>query len=229
MSTTNKKAYIYKMKLVPANIFAIVIFIILLIGTLFLNRNVLQSSENFILFFIAMILYMCLHELLHGVGFYLGGTKRQNIRYGICLEKGIFYCMAYQEISKKNILISLQMPFVVIGVITYIIGIIFNLPLLVLLSLINLTGAAMDVAMFIYLLKLPKDITYSESSEPDEFVLISKEDLTKFKSIFFEIEKVKDYKKEDYIFEKTKKVKITKASIIILLVFIVLGILMELI
>ena len=95
-----------------------------------------------------------LHELLHGLGYLIGGTKRENIIYGMALEKGILYAMANQELDKKNILISLQMPFVVIGVITYIIGAIISSPLLVTLSIINLMGAAMDLVMFFYILKL---------------------------------------------------------------------------
>ena len=229
MSLTNKKAYIYKMKMLPANVLSIIIFVLFLVVTVLLNRSVFIGSENFVVFSVAMILYLCLHELLHGLGFYLGGTKRKNIKYGMCLEKGIFYCMAYQEISKKNILISLQMPFMVIGVITYIIGVVSNIPLLTLLSIINLTGASMDIVMFMYILKLPKDITYSESKEPDEFVLISNTDLTKKKNLFFEITKVKDYKKEDYVFKNTKKVEISKTSIIILVVFVIVGILMSII
>ena len=229
MSLTNKKAYIYKMKMLPANVLSIIIFVLFLVVTVLLNRSVFIGSENFVVFSVAMILYLCLHELLHGLGFYLGGTKRKNIKYGMCLEKGIFYCMAYQEISKKNIIISLQMPFMVIGVITYIIGVVSNIPLLTLLSIINLTGASMDIVMFMYILKLPKDITYSESKEPDEFVLISNTDLTKKKNLFFEITKVKDYKKEDYVFKNTKKVEISKTSIIILVVFVIVGILMSII
>lgn len=229
MSLTNKKAYIYKMKMLPANVLSIIIFVLFLVVTVLLNRSVFIGSENFVVFSVAMILYLCLHELLHGLGFYLGGTKRKNIKYGMCLEKGIFYCMAYQEISKKNILISLQMPFMVIGVITYIIGVVSNIPLLTLLSIINLTGASMDIVMFMYILKLPKDITYSESKEPDEFVLISNADLTKKKNLFFEITKVKDYKKEDYVFKNTKKVEISRTSIIILVVFVIVGILMSII
>lgn len=221
MSTTSKKAYIYKMKLGPANILCLGIIAILYIFTVVVfHINI--SFNNPLILFILIILYLMLHEFLHGVGYFVGGVKRKNIQYGIRLEKGIFYAMAYQELTKKNILISLQMPFMVIGVITYIIGVIFNFPLLVLLSIINISGASMDLAMFFYISRL-KDVTYSESGEPDEFVLISKEDLTKKKSIFLKIVNVKDYKKEDYIFKIDKKIDITKVSIIIMLVFILLG------
>ena len=223
MNTTNKrKAYTYKMNLTSANILCIII-LILMIGVTLIIMPEFYKYKNTALLFIFMILYMMLHEFLHGVGYFIGGTKSKNISYGICLEKGIFYAMAYQELSKKNILISLQMPFMVIGIITYIIGIIFNIKLLVFLSIINICGAAMDIVMFIYISKL-KNVTYSESGNPDEFVLISDEDLTKKKSRFLTIVDTKDYKKEDYDFKNIKKLNITKTSIIILVLFILLGV-----
>ena len=221
MNTTSKKAYTYKMNLGPANILCLGIMAILYVFSIVVfHINI--SFDNPLILFILIILYLMLHEFLHGVGYFIGGVKRKNIQYGIRLEKGIFYAMAYQELTKKNILISLQMPFMVIGVITYIIGIIFNIPILVLLSIINISGASMDLAMFFYICKL-KDITYSESGEPDEFVLISKEDLKKKKSIFLKIVNVKDYKKSDYEFNIDKKIDVTKKSIIIIILFLLLG------
>ena len=222
MSTTSKKAYVYKMKLGPANILCLGIIVILYIFTIVVFHTNISFNSNPLILFILIILYLMLHEFLHGVGYFVGGVKRRNIQYGIRLEKGIFYAMAYQELTKKNILISLQMPFMVIGVITYVIGIIFNIPILVLLSIINISGASMDLAMFFYISKL-KEVTYSESGEPDEFVLISSEDLTKKKSIFLNIVNVKDYKKSDYEFKVDKKIDVTRTSIIIMLVFILLG------
>ena len=222
MSTTNKKAYVYKMKLGPANVLCLVIMVVLYILSVFLMGKSLSLYNQPFILFLLIILYLMLHEFLHGVGYFLGGVKRSNIQYGICLEKGIFYAMAYQELSKKNIIISLQMPFMVIGVITYIIGVVFNIPMLVLLSIVNISGASMDLAMLFYISKI-KNVTYSESGNPDEFVLISSEDLGKRKSIFLKIVDIKDYKKEDYTFPKQKKIVCTKTSIIILVLFLLLG------
>lgn len=223
MSTTNKKVYVYKMNLIPANVLSIVILILAAMLAWFFKVELWNNKMNYFIVFILIILYLMLHELLHGIGYFLGGTKRKYITYGIELEKGIFYAMAYSKLTKKNILISLQMPFMVIGVITYIIGVIFNIPLLVLLSVVNISGASMDLAMFIYFLRLPKDFTYSESGNPDEFVIISSEDLTKKKSIFTKIVEVKDYKEKDFEFKNLKKIKVTKASIIVLVLFLLLG------
>lgn len=224
MNTTSKKTYVYKMNLLPANILCILIFIICLIIPVIFKINVFQYNNYFIVF-LFIILYLMLHELFHGFGYLIGGTKRKYITYGIELEKGIFYAMAYSKLTKKNILISLLMPFIVIGVITYVIGIIFNIPLLVFLSAVNISGASMDLAMFIYFLRLPKDFTYSESGNPDEFVVISSEDLSKKKSIFLKIVEVKDYKEKDFEFKNLKKVKITKLSIVLLILFLILGLL----
>jgi hypothetical protein len=223
MSTTNKKkTYVYKMNLLTANILCILIFILFSVLAVLLKVNIFQFKNYFIVFLL-IILYLMLHEFLHGVGYFLGGTKRSNITYGIELEKGIFYAMAYQKLTKKNILISLQMPFTVIGLITFIIGVIFNIPILVFLSIVNISGASMDLAMFIYFLRLPKDFTYSESGNPDEFVIISQEDLSKKKSIFLKLVEVKDYKEKDFEFKDLKKIKITKLSIVLIIVFLLLG------
>ena len=172
MKISKKKAYIFKMNLWTANIFSIAVFVIMAIITILLIGYTAIFQKPFILTLI--IIYFAIHELLHGIGYFIGGTKLKNISYGIALEKGIFYCMGYQEITKKNILISLQMPFMVIGVITYIIGIIFKLRVLTWLSVFNIMGAAMDMAMFIFISGI-KNVHYSESGKPNEFVLITSE------------------------------------------------------
>ena len=221
---TTKKAYVYKMKLVPANVLGTIMFILLVIFSLFIKAD-FSMRGNFFVLFLMIVLYLCCHEVLHGIGYILGGTKKENVSFGICLEKGILYCMAYQELTKKNILLSLQMPFVVLGVITYIIGYFCHIPNLIFLSIVNLIGASMDMAMFIYISKLDKDVIYSESGEPDQFVLISKEDLTKKKSRFLEIVEVKDYKKSDYQFKNIKKVTISKFSAILLGILLIVALL----
>ena len=221
MSTTNRKAYTFEMNLVSANILSIIIFLLFSVLTvsIFGFQNMFEHPFSLTI----LLSYFALHEVLHGIGFYLGGVKLSNIVYGILLEKGIFYCMAYQEVSKKNILISLQMPFMVIGVITYIISILFHLPFLAWLSVVNIMGASMDLVMFYIIWRIP-DVTYSESGKPNEFVLISAQNLKK-KSLFLRLKDVKDYKKEDYVFHGFKRFTITKSSFIVLIILILLDIL----
>jgi hypothetical protein len=225
-----KKAYVYKMNLVPANLLGLVVFILLLVLTSALNIDLLSVFNDlpFILILALLILYMLLHELLHGIGYRITGSKSNKIKYGVELEKGILYTLVLEEVPKKNILVSLQMPFVIIGIITYILGYILNIPLLLLLSIFNLMGASMDLVMFIYISRI-KDVHYAETKASNEFILISKEDLTKKKSLFFRITEVKDYKKDDYIIKLDNKITITKASIIFTIIYLIFGIIITLI
>ena len=225
-----KKAYVYKMNLVPANFLGLVVFILLLVLTSALNINILSVFNNlpFIVILALLMIYMVLHELLHGIGYHITGSKSNKIKYGVELEKGILYTLVLEEIPKKNILVSLQMPFVIIGIITYILGYILNIPLLVLLSIFNLMGASMDLVMFIYISRI-KDVHYAETKASNEFILISKEDLTKRKSLFFRIIEEKKYKKEDYIIKSDKKITISKASIIFTIIYLIFGIIITLI
>lgn len=225
-----KKAYVYKMNLVPANFLGLVVFILLLVLTSALNIDLLSVFNDlpFILTLALLILYMLLHELLHGIGYRITGSKSNKIKYGVELEKGILYTLVLEEVPKKNILVSLQMPFVIIGIITYILGYILNIPLLVLLSIFNLMGASMDLVMFIYISRI-KDVHYAETKASNEFILISKEDLTKKKSLFFRITEVKNYKKDDYIIKLDNKITITKASIIFTIIYLIFGIIITLI
>ena len=70
-------------------------------------------------------------------------------------------CLCKQNISKKNILISLLFPFIFIGVITYVIGVLFNNSVLIWLSILNISGCSGDLMMFLGLLRL-KNFEYSE-------------------------------------------------------------------
>ena len=99
----NKKAYYFKMNLVPANILAFVILIICFIFTVVIDKNY-RFDSNVLVLFITMMLYFCLHEFLHGVGYFLGGGHRDKIKYGICLEKGLLYCMDWlcPEVSREQ-------------------------------------------------------------------------------------------------------------------------------
>ena len=225
-----KKAYVYKMNLVPANLLGLVVFILLLVLTNVLKVNILPVFDKipFIWILVLLMLYMILHEVLHGIGYRITGTKTNKIKYGIELEKGILYTLVLEEVPKKNILVSLQMPFVIIGIITLLSGYILNIPLLVLLSIFNLMGASMDLVMFIYISRI-KDVHYAETKASDEFILISKEDLTKRKSLFFKIIEVNNYKKEDYIVKSDKKITISKASIIFTIIYLIFGIIITLI
>ena len=170
------KYYRYSMNMKKLNIFCIIImiFVFIIIGLMGLFSYL--DFKCLILYFF----WMFLHEFIHGVGFYINGVKHKNIVYGANLEKGIFYCMCKEKISKKGIMISLFFPFIFIGVVTLIIGLVIYNPILIILSLLNIAGCAGDIAMIISFIKLP-DFSYLDLDDCTGFVLVSHDDLSKYK------------------------------------------------
>lgn len=210
------KYYKYSMNVKVFNVICTLGYIPLFIIIFLLN--ILEYVD---LYFLAVyFLWMFLHEFIHGIGFSLSkGVLHKNIVYGACFEKGIFYCMCKQRISKRGIMVSLMLPFLLIGVVTLVIGFIFNLPILILLSLFNILGCVGDIIMFISFIKMPF-ADYLDLDDCTGFVLISDKDLSKYKLFGLDLIEVGDISKlesaKDY-----KKITISKLSLIIFIVLIV--------
>ena len=143
--------------------------------------SLFNDTKFIVVMFPIMILYFMLHELLHALGYILHGADKSKITFGMELEKGVFYCLCKEDISKKTILFSLMYPLFFIGIVTYVIGIVFNLHLLLLLSIINISGAAGDIMYFLFIIRLNKEITFSELDDGTSFVIKNIDDINKYK------------------------------------------------
>lgn len=214
-----KKYYVYEMNGVTLQIISVIFLIIMLFITFYFSNEITMTDKDFELIFLLIIPYLILHELLHSLAYVINGAKFKNITYGAHLEKGILCCLCKQNISKRNILISLLFPFVIIGVITYIIGILTNNIVLIWLPILNISGCSADLIMFFDLLKL-KDFEYSEYDNPMAFGLYTNKNLSKTKLFGLKyIGETKSLEKNNM-----KKISISKFSIITFIIFIILGI-----
>lgn len=212
-----KKYNLFEMKLENINVICIMIVIVLTIITPIIDTNYDIMNINLILLIILMIPYFILHEIIHSLSYIIFGAKPKNITFGVHLEKGILCCLCKQNVTKNNILISLLSPFIIIGVITYIVGIIISNDLLIFLSIINMAGSAADLVMFYHLSKL-KNFEFSEYDNPVAFAIYTKEDLSNKKLWGL---KYIGNKKE---LEKTtnKKITISKTSTICFVIILIL-------
>lgn len=212
-----KKYYLYEIDMKSVNIIGIILIIVLLVITPIIDINYNPANINIMMFIIFSIFYFVLHEIIHGIAYVMGGADFKNITFGIHLEKGILCCSCKQNVTKKNILFSLLAPFFLIGVVTYILGIILSNSLLVLLSIMNLAGSAGDLVMFYSLSRL-KNFEFSEYDNPIAFALYTKEDLSTKK--LFGLNYIGNTNK----LEKTKsdKLVISKISKIVLIGIVIL-------
>lgn len=218
-SGSRKNYYLFKMNALILNGVSLIltVFCFYIFYLIYRNDSLIVLYNNLNIIMILYIPYLLLHELLHSFAYIKYGADFDNITYGMHLEKGILCCLCKQRISKKNILCSLLYPFIIIGIITLLLGIIVDSSLLILLSLINITGCSGDLVMFYHLLKL-KNYEFSEYNDPMAFALYTSEDFSKLKlfGLTF-IEKTTKIDKSDL-----RKVVISKPSIIILIIFYVL-------
>lgn len=220
-----KKYYLFKMNLVILQVISTIILITMIITTYLIHSNIIielfesfTNMKNYLLIIPIIFGYSTLHEILHSIGYVIYGAKIKNITYGMELEKGVFYCLCKQDISKKNILNSLMYPLFYIGILTYIIGMMFEIPILVFLSIINISGAAGDIIYFLFIIKLNKEVMFSEYDDCVSFALLSAEDISKYKHFGLHFIGTQDnIKRDDY-----KKIKISKLSFIMIILCFIL-------
>ena len=217
------KYYTYKMNMLVLNVFSVVLLIFMVILTYLLCGNLDFIEDINLISIVCIILWVFLHEILHSIGFIsLGKVRGKNVVFGIELEKGIFYCMCKQEISKINIIISLLFPLVIIGFITYFLGLYFNNNLLILLSVFNISGAVGDIAMLIDIIRMPNDIKYLDLDDTTSFTILSKSDLSKNKYISI-LDKKGNYNERIKATDYTK-LKISKVSKVFVILFVFMAI-----
>lgn len=214
-----KRYYLFKLNLTILNILSIIIFVfMLIISSIFFNFDFLNLSSNWFGLLFWYLLYTFLHEILHAISYILNGAKFNKVTFGILLEKGILYCLCKQNISKKNILISSICPLFFIGFVTYIISIIYNLPLLMFMSILNIAGSAGDIVTFMYLRKI-KSFEFTEMDDPTMFALYSSKDVSKIKHFGLKfIGRQDNVKRQDF-----KKVDISIISILLMLFLLIMS------
>ena len=224
------KYYTYKLDMKVLNIFAVLLFI--LVGGIIL---LLEQHDNYIVtmpmttFFILMFLWLVIHELLHGIAFGLfKSVKKENITFGMFLEKGVFYCMCKQNIGKKEILTSLLFPITIIGFITLLMGMLMNHYELVFLSILNIVSSIGDIIMTIYFIKCPNDIIYLDLDDCTSFTVLSNKSLDDIKVPGIILDKKGIYNQKKVVAKDKRKLVISKASYI-LLIFILLLIILTII
>ena len=126
----------------------------------------------------AMILYMILHELVHGVAMKICGTKK--VKYGFT---GMYAFAGSEDLyDKKSYIFVALAPVVFWGVVLLIINLFVPLGwfwVVYLIQIANISGAAGDFFVTVKFLKMPRDILVQDygvgmtvySKEEIEFII----------------------------------------------------------
>ena len=207
------KYYKFELSMAWANVLSVILLVLGMIVALFTYGGFFSAnSSGFMLF--ELLIYLVIHELLHGIAFSCFCKNKSNVKYGAMLEKGVLYAMCQERISKKGAFISLMAPTVVLTFIALIPACIFRIDTLVMLAIFNLSGAAGDLLMTLFLTKLPKDIQYIDYDNVIGFYLLSKKDLSKYNSPY--VKYVESGTDSDKLINKNiKSIYISKQSWIV--------------
>ena len=226
----NVMYYTYGLDMVFLNILSLVIFGVVWVLVVFISGgDYLWNGNQAAYLLLAMIFWLGLHEVLHGIGFAIfPEVVKKNIVFGIALEKGVFYCMCKQKISRKVILTSLLFPVTFIGIVTLIWGMIVHSYYLVMLSILNIAGAVGDLVMIWYFLRVDKDIIYLDLDDSTSFTVLSDKDLSCYHTCGIKLLESGVYH-EDMKAHDMRKVVVSKQSFIILGLIVVLSFIMILI
>ncbi len=133
------------------NLYAILFIIVLAIPTLLLFGSfniVIDGFESLVpafLYMIAFLVFVVIHELLHGISFILfGKVKIKEVKFGLVLKSGMAYCISTVPVPIKAARISLMMPVYAVCIPLYIVGILLNSVGLALLAIFFLSGSIAD-------------------------------------------------------------------------------------
>lgn len=221
-----EKYYKFSLNMKLANIIAIILSILfILLLFILVNNNYLTYHGYFIM--TLYLMYMVLHELCHGLGYSLYVKDKSNIKFGAVFEKGVLYAMCQEKLTKKQIMISLLLPLLLLSVLVLPIAIIFKNADLFFLAGLNLIGSIGDIAMLKLISRMPSDIKYIDLDSEIGTYLLSKKDLKSYQTKMLKYTESAKYS-DSLIAKDIKKVHITKASLICFIMFILLDILIML-
>ena len=118
-----------------------------------------------------------IHELVHATAFMIVGVRYKNVKFGYDIKKMIIFCSASQPITKGRYKFVLIAPFVILGLIPYILSIIFlNYPYLFFSSLM-IGASAGDLTMLSKLLKLKGDFMVLDHPTEPAFYIVEEVDV----------------------------------------------------
>ncbi len=144
--------------IVIAVLLAVPIHFVVPISSMFSMENGMQNYIlRFGVFLVSMILYMILHEFVHGVAMKICGTKK--VKYGFT---GMYAFAGSKDFYDKKAYIFIALaPVVFWGIVLAIVNLFVSVEwfwVVYLIQIINLSGAAGDLFVTVKFSRLPRDV-----------------------------------------------------------------------
>lgn len=106
-----------------ANVYGTVFSILFFVISIFLYGGEVHFSitlQDLLFFILLIVVGIVIHEVLHGLGFYLSGKVAwSDIRFGVVWKKMIFYACCLQPLPISNYRLAVLLPGLLLGIIPY--------------------------------------------------------------------------------------------------------------
>ena len=133
------------------------------ITTLFsMEKGMINYILRFVVLAVSSVLYIILHELVHGIAMKIYGTKK--VKYGFT---GLYaFAGSDDYYGKKSYIFIALAPIVFWGIVLSVVNILVPIEwfwVVYIIQITNLSGAAGDLFVTIKFAKMPRDILISDS------------------------------------------------------------------
>lgn len=139
-----------KIDIVAANVFALVVaapfLLLVLVPYVMLHGNPLAQDYNMVLFVVAILVGIVVHELIHGLtwsSFTKDGWK--SIEFGVIWQYLTPYCTCREPMKKVPMILAAIMPTIVLGFVPAIVGILTGQAILILFAAALIIGGGGDM------------------------------------------------------------------------------------
>lgn len=151
------------------NLISIMLFLVLLIATLLFGfkdpfTGTVELTES-LLYFASFFGYIIIHELLHGVSFFIfGKVGIRNLKFGVIIKSGVAYCNSLVPVKVWAARLSLMMPIYIICLPLYIYSLFAQNLILTILAILYFTGSLGDLYYMWKLRKTDKNLYMFEEA-----------------------------------------------------------------
>ncbi len=147
-----------KISALRANVVAMVIsapfWLAFLVPFVILHGNPFAQDYNALLFVLAMIAGIVIHELIHGLTFAIFTEKAwKSIEFGIIWEYMTPYCTCSEPMKKGPMIVAAIMPTIVLGFLPAVLGIITGKWVIMFFAIILIMGGGGDMMIILNILK----------------------------------------------------------------------------
>ena len=169
---------VVSISMVKANILVFIVSIAMLAGVPFLHVLLFGSAgltvtpTGLFLFLAAIVIFVCLHEAIHLIGFrYIGGVPKQELAWGINWRMGVAYAHAKKPITVKQMKKVLLLPCIPTGLLPLVIGVSIDYLPLSILGVILTTGCIGDFILYQKLMNFPDHALVEDHPSKPQFTV----------------------------------------------------------